>query len=261
MYSNETCLDFDECKKENSNKLSQGYVVCGAKAFCSNTAGGYACLCKYGFIEDTDPIGGNESYKTTDDLIRELTRCRDIDECIKKNSCPEKSKCENSEGSYHCNCFDGFGGDHCNDIDECNSTNSCDVNAKCLNTYGSYVCSCEEGYFGTGSWCSPGQCQDINCPENQKCVLPTTTDCECMAGFRPNNASVCFDINECEEINCDDRAECFNTLGTYVCRELQNSTTASANSALASTQLPTTKEVLVTTKSMTTKRPIPKSFR
>ena len=49
IYSNETCADFDECIKESSVKVSDGYISCGTHADCQNTMGGYVCICKPGF--------------------------------------------------------------------------------------------------------------------------------------------------------------------------------------------------------------------
>ena len=87
FYSNGTCVDFDECKKKSSTKISEGYVTCSQGAYCQNYVGGYACLCKPGF-EST-----------------EGTQCVDIDECVEQNVCQSNSECQNSQGNYSCNCF------------------------------------------------------------------------------------------------------------------------------------------------------------
>lgn len=45
-----------------------------------------------------------------------MGRClTDIDECT-ENPCLNGALCENTYGSYHCNCSHGFGGKHCTDI-------------------------------------------------------------------------------------------------------------------------------------------------
>ena len=194
--------------------------------------------------------------------------CVDIDECAERGMCSENAECQNSEGSYLCNCFDGFGGDFCTDIDECNSTNSCDLNAQCRNTDGSYECSCKDGFYGAGNWCSPGRCPESNCPENQKCVSPTTIKCECQEGFRFNNLSTCVDIDECTEKKCDARTDCVNTIGSYVCKQSDNLASASTLEPVVST-VPSTKKAVFTSfqttttaqTSLTTKRAIPTSYR
>ena len=40
------------------------------------------------------------------------------------------------------------------DNDECSGLNNCDQNANCTNTDGSYTCECNEGYAGDGFECS-----------------------------------------------------------------------------------------------------------
>lgn len=72
--------------------------------------------------------------------------CEDIDECQKENGNCEQG-CENTPGSYHCTCPEGFkvtdNGVSCEDVNECSTRNGhgpCqDV---CENTKGSYKCSC-----------------------------------------------------------------------------------------------------------------------
>ena len=40
------------------------------------------------------------------------------------------------------------------DVDECNGENDCDDNATCNNTFGSYTCDCKTGYSGDGWNCT-----------------------------------------------------------------------------------------------------------
>ncbi len=57
--------------------------------------------------------------------------------------------CELHIVSYHnCNYFIFI------DVNECSlDTNSCDSNADCNNTVGSYSCQCRSGYAGNGKSC------------------------------------------------------------------------------------------------------------
>ena len=40
------------------------------------------------------------------------------------------------------------------DIDECLVSNECDSNANCENTNGSFICQCKIGFTGDGASCS-----------------------------------------------------------------------------------------------------------
>ena len=41
------------------------------------------------------------------------------------------------------------------DINECNNgTSTCHANATCNNTHGSYICECHKGYYGDGKICN-----------------------------------------------------------------------------------------------------------
>ncbi|XP_028390644.1 uncharacterized protein LOC114515560 [Dendronephthya gigantea] len=79
--------------------------------------------------------------------------CNDDYECY---HCDIHASCLETNGSFHCFCNVGFGGDgySCTDVDECqNGTNICDSNASCNNTIGSFNCVCNMGYFGDGLTC------------------------------------------------------------------------------------------------------------
>jgi hypothetical protein len=70
--------------------------------------------------------------------------CRDTDECeVKKRPCLKEKICQNTLGSYTCNCETGFemnSDNECVDIDECElGISSCNFeNQACENTEGSY---------------------------------------------------------------------------------------------------------------------------
>ena len=97
----------------NKNKIQNLFFMAtpGLGAFCRNNVGGYTCLCRSGFRENTSSTGKS-------------TKCIDIDECLKQNFCQGNTECHNTEGSFSCDCVDGYEGDLCEDIDECTSQGS-----------------------------------------------------------------------------------------------------------------------------------------
>ena len=185
------CLDIDECSLDHD---------CDRNSTCTNSEGSYTCNCDTGFF-------GNGKSCQAGDCTEDT--CSLNEECV-------------SERSIDCRCKLGFKRNQegiCVDIDECSTSDAkCDENADCSNTQGSYSCNCRQGFFGTGFRCFVGSCSQSNCPARQKCISPTSTDCECEEGF-VQNQSVCADIDECTtgSYKCDESEECFNTIGSYTC--------------------------------------------
>lgn len=106
----------------------------------------------------------------------------DVNECS-LNACKNNGTCQNTNGSFTCNCTGGFRGPTCNegmqcifsylfaaiknliyfhnscdnvipyflhiiaDVNECLSS-PCGNNGLCVNTYGGFVCPCQYGYHG-----------------------------------------------------------------------------------------------------------------
>ncbi|XP_060579993.1 fibrillin-2-like [Ruditapes philippinarum] len=75
-----------------------------------------------------------------------------IDECVGYSG-PDKCEqnCTNTDGSFNCNCFDGYelnrNGHSCDDIDECSrGTKLCKKTEICVNTLGNSSCLCAPGY-------------------------------------------------------------------------------------------------------------------
>uniref|UniRef100_A0A915PK39 EGF-like domain-containing protein n=1 Tax=Setaria digitata TaxID=48799 RepID=A0A915PK39_9BILA len=159
--------------------------------------------------------------------------CVDINECFGEPSvCGAHALCENTPGSYSCQCNIGYIFDRngkCIDLDECaegivvcgGGKNS----SVCVNTDGSYECRCAPGYAGNPD--SPHGCVDVNecqlsdfyCGEKGVCKnLVGSYECECAEGFqRDQYTGQCVDIDECKYDPCDKSAACTNLHGSFRC--------------------------------------------
>ena len=75
---------------------------------------------EYKYTKTTSAVECEEGFKPNIDNV-----CEDINECD-KNPCGDSATCDNSEGSFECQCADGFAlddaGTDCNDIDECDAS-------------------------------------------------------------------------------------------------------------------------------------------
>merc|ERR1712113_697123 len=79
-----SCEDVDECANN----------PCGDNAACTNTDGGFQCICDAGFVKKNGA-------------------CVDVNECAnnKKNNCNRNAICTNLPGSFSCACKANFEGD------------------------------------------------------------------------------------------------------------------------------------------------------
>lgn len=151
--------------------------------------------------------------------------CADVDECAAGTAqCDEKSFCVDTQGSYMCECKNGYkqSGGGCVDVDECESeVDDCHEHAVCKNTDGSFTCECAEGYQGDGRMCEKtvGPCDSNPCGDKADCeVLGNSYTCTCHKGYEMADGQ-CADIDECTAgtHNCDTHAVCTNTPGSYTC--------------------------------------------
>ena len=78
--------------------------------------------------------------------------CIDMAQCTsgELNECNSHAICTDTDGSYTCECPDGFRGDgkNCENIDECaDETHDCDpLTGICFDNLGSFFCQCFHGY-------------------------------------------------------------------------------------------------------------------
>ena len=100
--------------------------------------------------------------------------------------------CVNTDGSYGCECKDGFDGDGytCTNIDECNAPKEdgikCDTNAKCTDLEPGFHCECNTGYDGSGFL---GECRDLD-----ECHLNTHSCDDESQGFADSGLTSIMNI-------------------------------------------------------------------
>ena len=195
-------------------------------------------------------------YSTVE--FNSIYTCVDDDECARASTkCHHFADCTNNDGSYKCDCKDGYKGDgqvDCRIIDACSEMDRCGPNGKCFNVIGTgHQCICDRGYrdasgdtvLGAGGVAVPsgtglGPCVNINecleraaytadgasisayCGENTVCSdTDGSWNCACKTGYEGDPYVNCRDINECKNNNyvdsCSPDGACINTPGSYGC--------------------------------------------
>ncbi|XP_053372974.1 uncharacterized protein LOC123561094 [Mercenaria mercenaria] len=254
--------DGDNCG-QNKNECTLNTFTCPQNASCEDTQGSYKCNCDTGFSKTSDEkckvcdprYYGQDcatpcscyavNTKVCDHVTGNCTcnegwegeQCsKDIDECTtSSNPCTERLRtvCINNNGSYTCQCDEGFELDDaetCVDINECEK-GSDDCLQNCNNTEGSYTCFCDVGYNGTGNDCtectgnSYGEDCRNTCDCEQNHTTSTTQQCEnvngtclCLSTWTGERCEI--DVDECTlgTDNCNKSNEgCHNTEGGFVC--------------------------------------------
>ncbi|XP_071948058.1 uncharacterized protein [Antedon mediterranea] len=154
--------------------------------------------------------------------------CSDVNECITNNPCPDNAMCNNTIGSYVCQCNDGYlfneNDNTCDDVNEC-INNPCPDSRPCNNTMGGYTCGCDVGFILD----MDDVCQDINeCMVDGLCPGVTTCQntmgsyiclCETAGYMMSVEGGECADIDECTTMPevCGVNTVCNNTEGNYTC--------------------------------------------
>ncbi|XP_034480924.1 uncharacterized protein LOC117786685 [Drosophila innubila] len=151
-----SCQDVDECA---------GLLSGGCTHECINHPGSYECGCPLGYLLQEDEhscqpalVGCPPGTRHTDKgcepidcglgmLIGVDGDCVDIDECqVNNGGCSHL--CENTKGSFKCNCPQGYqlatNTHDCEDVNECAVDNG-GCQESCINEPGSFKCQCGEG--------------------------------------------------------------------------------------------------------------------
>ncbi|XP_051936932.1 fibrillin-1 isoform X2 [Hippocampus zosterae] len=193
------CEDIDECQKNST---------CSTNMTCGNTIGSYTCMCIFGLVYDKGTC------------VNEVA-------CLNNSSnCHPLAKCHHYQGSFYCQCKDGYQGDgsECADVDECDQFQGpvCPSFSSCFNTNGSYLCECWQGFLDNGTHCQDmDECAmgNFTCRDNSTCSnVNGGYTCICDSGFS-GNGSACVDVDECSlgQIQCPDSSSCLNSVGSFFC--------------------------------------------
>lgn len=132
----------------------------------------------------------------------------DINECV-KNPCLNGAICQNSIGSYKCNCKSGYTGRNCEtDIDNCKPSKPISFSFSTLWVFSFLLlpwCIQPSLVFHPDPCSNGGFCKD---------GIDTFT-CTCLPGFRGPECEE--DINECESNPCKNGANCTDCVNSYTC--------------------------------------------
>lgn len=193
------CEDIDECLVN----------PCPRTTRCVNLRGSYKC----------EPIKCQSGYSLND-----YGQCDDINEC-RTVTC-HNAQCENTDGSYRCNCNRGFVKDKfdsnsCVDVNECDKDKPCEHH--CINTQGSFKCTCRRGFslsYDKTHCTDIDECRSSPCAVTDRCVNSVGSyKCvrkTCDAGYMLNNLGDCEDVNECVNTpNICVNGRCENSEGSF----------------------------------------------
>ncbi|MEQ2207780.1 hypothetical protein XENOCAPTIV_018490, partial [Xenoophorus captivus] len=150
-----------------------------------------------------------------------------VDECSNNSGvameiCGDNSRCINTNGSYYCNCEDGFKlpknpgnftvdqPGRCRDINECRTfPGICGPNAFCSNTISNFTCTCEQGFVSSTGLTVFHPSHNVTCTDvceideticgNGTCHQEASGHhCKCSAGFTNYGKKT----SRCTEVDC-----------------------------------------------------------
>lgn len=106
-------LDIDECM--------EAIPVCDENANCTDTEGSFQCTCNDGYTGNGTHCEGKIFYITIESICHiqknklliftlSITILADIDECFYNFPCDDNANCTNTDGSFLCECNNGYSG-------------------------------------------------------------------------------------------------------------------------------------------------------
>ena len=125
--------------------------------------------------------------------------------------------CENTLGSFKCNCINGFEGIHCeHNVNDCES-NPCMNEATCIDLINSYQCVCQKGFKGNHCQEVDENVCDVNGNDNyweitSKMESCSVKWCKCSQNKGPFCVCIDNDYNQVETETTFDPNKALNSL-------------------------------------------------
>jgi hypothetical protein len=161
-------VDINECSEENKatndcDTRDQDFVGAapqGDRSICTNSQGSHSCACSQGYYDIEATIGSTDNLPgATCNLCtqcpvgyKEERACQPLDRtCVNVDECTEQN----------------------------GSLNNCDIKASCDDTDGSFTCECNGGFYGDGIQCvactecvtGEHQVKECTSTQNRVCAL------------------------------------------------------------------------------------------
>ncbi|KAL5012769.1 hypothetical protein ScPMuIL_011320 [Solemya velum] len=174
----------------NGNCTSD-YTIFNYTCDCPAGYTGSECDQVIDYCADDSCLNGGECISTPNGLLCNCTdnwdgeNCSvDVDECDVQQPCQNNASCNNTPGSYDCDCYGtGYKGKYCSEnVDECHENQPCQHNANCTDIKGSYICDCTNGYEDQN--CSTPNCSQVVCQNTGTCnVKGSDWICQCLTYY------------------------------------------------------------------------------
>ncbi|ELU09492.1 hypothetical protein CAPTEDRAFT_223674 [Capitella teleta] len=214
----------------------------------------YKCVCPDGYMGPNCETAIDLESNLYDRLDMTVAPCDEILECS-TDPCQNGGTCDETGGSYSCECLPGYGGKDCQYNTVCDA-NPCHFGS-CEAGNGTYTCNCDAGYTGTDcdeeiNECDPDPCNatgsascenliaayecvcntgytGVNCSESvDDCIGSPclhggtcvdgdqTFTCECVEGWE---GATCDEITDnCVDNPCANGAQCLNLFNDFICQ-------------------------------------------
>lgn len=133
--------------------------------------------------------------------------CEEFDDCIGV-TCSGRGQCADGNGTYHCNCTEGFTGVDCEtNIDDC-LLDSCNGHGECQDDINAFSCECDSGFTGDFCQIDIDDCVGRSCNRNGLCRDEINDyTCVCDSGYTGKDCEQILDRYRCVGVECSDKGQ------------------------------------------------------